>query len=160
MARLRDRKLRIRLATLKDLKEIVSIYNTAISAGHQTADIELVTAESRIEWFNSHSNERHPIFVTEQENVVVGYLTISPYRPGRGALKNTAEVSFYLSKDYQRQGIGTKLLQHAFVFCRSVNIKSIFAIVIDTNLPSISFLKSNGFSKWGHLPKIAEFDGI
>ena len=36
----------------------------------------------------------------------------------------------------------------------------LFAIILDSNQGSIRLLEKYGFKKWGHLPRVADFDGI
>jgi phosphinothricin acetyltransferase len=129
-------------------------------AGQKTADITPVTAEDRRKWFEDHAPEKYPILVAEEGNAIVGYLTISPYRPGRMALRYTAEVSYFVHFEHHRQGIASKLLGHAIGICPSLKIKNLIAILINNNQRSIRLLEKYGFEKWGHMPKVAEFDGI
>jgi len=150
----------IRTAQLKDLATIVEIYNQSIAAGQKTADITPVTTDGRKKWFEDHPPDRYPILVADNNKSIVGYLTISAYRPGRSALCHTAEVSFFIHTNHHRQGIASCLLQHAIDMCPALQIKTLFAILIDSNQNSIRFLESFGFEKWGHLPRVAEFDGI
>ena len=152
--------MNIRIAKLEDLAAIVDIYNQAIAAGQKTADITPVTIDDRREWFSDHTPDTYPILVAEDDNVVVGYLTISAYRPGRKALRYTAEVSYYVHFEYHRQGIASNLLQHAIGMCPSLRIKTLFAILLDSNQDSIRLLEKYGFEKWGHMPREADFDGI
>ena len=112
-------KMNIRSATLEDLEAIVEIYNQAIAAGQKTADITPVTAEDREKWFEDHTPDKYPILVAKDGNVIVGYLTISAYRPGRMALRYTAEVSYFVHFEHHRQGIASNLLQHAIGMCPS-----------------------------------------
>jgi phosphinothricin acetyltransferase len=44
--------------------------------------------------------------------------------------------------------------------CPSLQIKNLFAILIDSNQDSIRLLEKYDFEKWGHMPRVAEFDGI
>ena len=104
--------------------------------------------------------KKHPLWVAEDENKIVGYLTISPYRPGRMALRYTAEVSYYVHTDHHRKGIASTLLKHAITMCPNLNIKNLFAILIDNNQASIGLLKNYGFKRWGHMPCVADFNGI
>ncbi len=150
----------IRKATLDDLEAIRAIYNQAIAAGFQTVDILPVTMENRRAWFEAHPPEKYPIFVAEIDGQVVGYLSLSAYRPGRLAVRHTAEVSYYLHKDHQRQGIGSALLNYALEQCPTLEIKTLFAILLESNQASYKFLEKFGFEKWGHLPRIADFDGV
>ncbi len=152
--------MNIRTAERKDLEALVEIYNQAIAAGQKTADLAPFTAVDRIEWFDEHSPEKYPILVAEQKSKISGYLTISAYRSGRNALRHTAEVSFFIHFDYHRQGIASTLLHHAIEMCPTLKIKTLFAILLDGNQGSIHLLKKFGFEKWGHMPCVAEFDGV
>ena len=151
--------MNIRIAELKDLKAIVEIYNQAIAAGEKTADITPVTLDGRKNWFRNHTPDKYPILVAEEESVV-GYLTISAYRPGRMALRHTAEVSFFIHFDHHRKGIASQLLQYAIDMCPSLQIKTLFAILVDSNQNSIRLLEKYGFNKWGYMPRVVEFEGI
>ncbi len=75
--------MNIRTASFEDLETIVEIYNQSIAAGQKTADIMPVTTKDRGKWFEDHTPDKYPILVAEDGNVIVGYLTISAYRPGR-----------------------------------------------------------------------------
>ena len=152
--------MNIRTATFEDLEAIVEIYNQAIAAGQKTADTTPVTTEDREKWFDGHTPDKYPILVAEDGNIIVGYLTISAYRPGRMALRYTAEVSYFVHFEHHRQGIASNLLQYAIDLCPSLRIKNLFAILIDSNQGSIGILEKYGFEKWGHMPRVAEFDGI
>jgi L-amino acid N-acyltransferase YncA len=152
--------MNIRTATFEDLEAIVEIYNQAIAAGQKTADITSVTTEDRRMWFEDHTPDKYPILVAEDGNVIIGYLTISPYRPGRMALRYTAEVSYFVHFGHHRQGVASNLLRHAIDMCPSLQIKNLYAILIESNQGSIRLLEKYGFVKWGHMPRVAEFNGI
>ena len=113
-----------------------------------------------MEWFKEHNNEEYPIYVAEIDNVVVGFVFINPYRQGRIALKQTAEISYFIDNNYRRMGIGKKLIEHMEARCYILGIKTLFAIIIDNNEASINLIEKCGYEKWGHLPKIAIFDNI
>ena len=150
----------MRFAKQEDLHQIVAIYNQAIAAGQRTGDTEPVSAESRTQWFKSHSAEKYPLIVKVKDASVIGYLSISAHRPGRAALRHTAEVSFYVDFDHHRQGVASELLKHAIDLCPSLQIKTLFAVLMQTNTASIECFKSLSFEQWGHLPLVADYDGI
>lgn len=149
-----------RIAKLEDLKAIVEIYNQVIAAGQKTADITPFTTEDRGKWFEDHTPDKYPILVAEVGNVIVGYLTISAYRPGRMALRYTAEVSYFIHFEHHHQGIASNLLQHVIGMCPSLQIKTLFAILFDSNHSSVRLLEKYSFEKWGHLPRVADLDGV
>ncbi len=154
-----DSKVNIRIAEWKDIESLVDIYNQAVEADQKTADLEPVTVNSRRQWFEDHKPDKYPILVAECDNIVVGYATISAYRHGRQALRFTAEISYYVHFDYHRQGVASRLLQYAIDSCPSLQIKTLFAILVDSNQGSIRLLEKYGFKKWGHMPGVADFDG-
>jgi L-amino acid N-acyltransferase YncA len=149
----------IRLAQLDDLPAIVDIYNQSIPSQQATGDRQPLRVEDRITWFREHRPEEHPIFVAELEGQVVGWCSLSPYRPGRAALRFTAEISYYISYARHRQGIGRALVAHALAACPALQIRHLFAIVIEGNQASRKLLEKMGFEQWGYLPRVADFDG-
>ncbi len=86
----------IREAKKDDLVVINSIYNQAVEAKYQTADLLPISIEIRQKWFLEHDTETYPIFVSEEQNKIVGWCSLSAYRKGREALKQVAEVSYYV----------------------------------------------------------------
>lgn len=151
--------MNIRVARREDLDGIVEIYNQAIAAGGKTADTTQVTVADREHWFNEHPANRYPILVAERESSILGYLTISAYRPGRMALRHTAEVSYFVHDQHHRQGIASRLLRHAIDSGPSLGVKTLFAILIDTNQDSVRLLTKHGFAEWGYMPRVVDIDG-
>jgi phosphinothricin acetyltransferase len=137
----------------------VDIYNQSIPSQHSTADTEPVTIESRKNWFMEHIPQKYPIFVAEMNGNITGWCSLSAYRPGRAALRYTAEISYYIAQEYQRQGVATALIEHAIEACPQLKLKNLFAIVLERNTASLKLLEKMGFEKWGCLPRVADFDG-
>lgn len=151
-------KILIRKATIADLPALTTIYNQAIQA-RQTADTVPMSVSDRTPWFEAHQNPKYPLFVATQATAILGYATLSQYRGGRPALRYAVEVSYYIHKDRQRKGTGSLLLSYALQVAKELDFRHAIAILLDTNLPSISLLEKFGFERWGHLPNIAEIDG-
>jgi L-amino acid N-acyltransferase YncA len=150
--------LNIRLSLISDLPEIDDIYNQAIKI-RATAHLHPLSKQERLDWFIQHDPKKYPVFVAEIDGKVAGWLSISPYRPGRMALRYTAEISYYVHEDHCRKGIGTKLMEHALKQAPQLNNRQIFAIVLEHNTASIRLLKNFGFLQWGFLPEVADFNG-
>ncbi len=151
--------MNIRIAQAADLSRIVEIYNQAIPSMRSTADLSPLKAEDRMAWFAEHSPAKYPIFLAEIDGQVVGWCSLSSYRPGRMALRFTAEVSCYIDHCFQRRGIGKALITHAVASCPRLEIKNIFGIVLERNVASTRMMESLGFDQWGRLPRVADFDG-
>jgi phosphinothricin acetyltransferase len=155
------KSIHIRQATRGDLHRLTAIYNQAVEAGLRTADTRTQTPVERKEWLESHmSSPKHPVFAAETDSEIVGYLSVSPYRKGREALRFAAEVSYYVDFDHHQKGIGSALMEHALHFCKKEKLKTLFAILLETNTASIALLSKYGFEKWARLPNIADFGGI
>jgi len=150
----------IRPATSKDYSEIVNIYNHAVDEKFATADTEHVSLESRKEWFEQHSPETYPIYVVEENGEIVGWCSLSPHRPGRKALRTVAEISYYIHKDHRRKGVASSLIDFTIESAISLGFKNLISILLDLNKTSIYILEKLGFDKWGHLPDVAEIDGV
>lgn len=149
----------IRLAQIEDLPAIVDIYNQSIPSQQSTGDTQPVRVEERMTWFREHRPGEHPIFVAEVDGGVAGWCSLSAYRPGRAALRFTAEISYYIAPAYHRRGIATALVEHALAACPALQIRHLFAIVLEGNQASLKLLEKMGFEQWGYLPKVANFDG-
>jgi phosphinothricin acetyltransferase len=152
--------MNIRNFTSADIEAIVAIYNHAVDEKFATADTEYVTVESRNDWFAQHSAETYPIYVAEENGEVIGWCSLSPHRPGRKALIKIAEISYYIHKDHRRKGIANSLITYTIDKAKELGFTNLFTILLDLNKPSIYLLAKFGFEKWGHLPEIAEIDGV
>jgi L-amino acid N-acyltransferase YncA len=149
----------IRNATETDLPAIVAIYNAAIPSRMATADLEPVSVESRIAWFKGRVSFKRPIWVIEVEGVVAGWLSMQSFY-GRPAYNSTAEISIYIAPKYHRCGLARKLLSHAIYASPSLGVKTLLSFIFAHNSPSLKLFETFGFQYWGHLPKVAELDGV
>ncbi|MFW2405403.1 MAG: N-acetyltransferase family protein [Gammaproteobacteria bacterium] len=152
--------MNIRLADAADLPAVVDIYNEAIADRNATADLSPVSVEGRAAWLSEHPPDTYPVFVAERGGGVVGWCSLSPYRPGRMALRHTAEISYYIARASRGTGVGSALIAHAIERCPELGLKTLFAIVLDINPASPSILGKFGFEEWGRLPGVADFDGV
>ena len=150
---------KIRTATVDDLAQIVAIYNQAVAQRFATADLEPVTVEQRASWFHEHDPATLPIYVADRDDAVVGWCSLSAHRPGRAALRRTAEISYYVHADCRRRGIGTALVSHAMKNAPQLGKHVLFGILLEKNTASINLLKKCGFELWGRLPDAASIDG-
>jgi len=144
----------IRRATPDDIPRITEIYNQAIFEGGYTGDISPLTIENRQNWFADHQG-KYSIFVKLIEGHVEGYIALSPYRKGREAFAGTCEISYYISNSHRGQGIGKELIKYGIEYSERIEFTSIIAVILASNIRSISILLKHGFSISGRLPKVA-----
>lgn len=150
----------ISLAKEKHLPEIDAIYNQAVEDGLRTAHLSPLDEEERKEWLHRHRPEIHPVFVWQTEGEVLGWLSISPYRSGRGALSEVAEISYYVHYNHHGKGIASALMMHGINFCRSIHFRILVAILISGNSQSIGLLNKFGFRESGRIKKAIHYKNI
>jgi phosphinothricin acetyltransferase len=151
--------INIRDANLSDLPMIVEIYNSTVPSRLVTADTEPVTVESRVSWFHEHSPERRPLWLIEFEDQITGWVSFQSFY-GRPAYNSTAEVSIYFHQNFRGKGMGRLVLEKVIDTCPELKIKNLLAFIFGHNEPSLRLFFRFGFEKWGHLPKVADLDGI
>jgi phosphinothricin acetyltransferase len=149
----------IRIASPGDLPAITGIYNEAIEQRFATADLQPVTVDRRRAWFDEHDPASLPIFVFDDNGVVRGWCSLSAYRPGREAVRRTAEISYYVGRDSRRRGIGSALVEHAVRESPRLGKHVLFAILLEKNQASVRLMTRCGFELWGKLPDVAAIDG-
>ncbi|HAC65568.1 MAG TPA: N-acetyltransferase [Cyanothece sp. UBA12306] len=151
---------KIRDAIESDLPTIVNIYNASIPSRIATGDLQEISVESRLKWFNDHSPEHYPLWVMEVDDKIAGWLGFQAFYYGRPAYNKTAEISLYISPHYQRQGVGKTLLQQAIKKAPSLDLKTLLGFIFAHNQPSLNLFIKHKFQKWGYLPQVAELDEV
>lgn len=146
-------------AVIEDLPAIVDIYNTTIPGRTVTADLEPITVESRMKWFEDHAPNRHPLWVMKSEGQMIAWMSFQPFHE-RAAYDATAEISIYVDERFRGSGAGSILIAKAIEECPRLGISNLVGLVFGHNKPSLGLLKKFGFEQWGFLPGVAELDGI
>ncbi len=151
--------LRVRVARAADLPRLVEIHNQAI-AERTTADLDPFRPEERRAWFDAHPPERRPILVAETvDGAVAGWCSLSDHRPGRAALRSTAEISYFVDRAHRRRGVASALVEEALRRAPALGLRRLFALLLAENAASVALLERHGFAPWGRLPGVAEIDG-
>lgn len=149
-------EIEFRRAEMNDLEVLTYIYNQAILCGKCTCDMKPFTWQQRVDWFNSHLNDRYPMYVCLADETIVGYAHFSPFKE-REALNDVTEITYYLDFAYHKMGIGTKIMQMMLERAKEIGFTDIMAVVVGCNEGSMALLKKFGFREWGRLPQIAHF---
>ncbi|MBM7867346.1 GNAT family N-acetyltransferase [Heliomicrobium gestii] len=149
----------LRDAVESDLPAIVAIYNSTIASRMVTADTTPVSVENRLPWFRDHYPNGRPLWVLEEEGVIAGWLSFQSFY-GRPAYDGTVEVSIYVAEAFRGKGIGRFLLQQAIEAAPSMGVHTLLGFIFAHNEPSLGLFEAFGFSRWGHLPRVAILDGL
>ncbi|MGG5313151.1 phosphinothricin acetyltransferase [Enterococcus sp. DIV2381] len=142
-------------ATIDDLPRIVEIYNQSIASKRSTGDLEPITVESRIPWFEAHHADSRPLWVMTHDDHIVGWIGLSEFY-GRPAYHRTAEISIYLDPVTRGQHLGQDALAFVETQLEHLKIRTLVALVFDVNQASKKLFLKNGYELWGHLPQIAD----
>jgi phosphinothricin acetyltransferase len=126
-----------------DIDAITDIYNEAILTTTAPFDLEPKTLDDRRRWFEEH-DDRHPVLVAEIDGQVVGWASLSHWRP-RCAYDDTAETSFYVKAEYRGQGVGRKLKQAVIDEARRLGFHTLIAGVAQGSDASLHLNESFGF---------------
>ncbi|MDB6127530.1 MAG: GCN5-related N-acetyltransferase [Verrucomicrobia bacterium] len=149
----------IRDAREADLPSIVSIYNSIIPGRMVTADLEPVTVAARLPWLQGHDPKRRPIWVAEDGERIVAWLSFDTFFP-RAAYDGTVMIAVYVEESKRRSGLGRMLLARAIDCAPTFGIHTLLGYIFAHNEPSLRFFAEYGFERWAHLPRIAKLDGV
>ncbi len=152
-------QLVFRDARKEDLPRIVAIYNTTVASRMVTADTSPVTVESRQKWFDEHSPSTRPLWLVEEQNNILGWVSFQSFY-GRPAYDATVEISIYLDEQQRGRGLGKQILQYCIYKAPSLGVHTLLGFIFAHNVPSITLFEKMGFQEWANLPNIATLDGV
>ena len=147
-------ELVIRPITKDDIAYCLDIYNYEVVNGVATLDLEPRTLPEWQKWFEAHQTSEHCIFVGVIDNVVVGYASLSPYRP-KEAYKSTVELSIYIHQEYRGKGIATQLMDHILEIAKNDPLlHNVVSVITAGNEGSTKLHERFGFTYCGLTPQV------
>jgi phosphinothricin acetyltransferase len=142
----------IRPAQKTDLPGITIIYNEAIKNSNATFDTETKTLQEQYQWYDDHGS-KNPIIVAENNREIIGWAALSKWSD-RCAYSDTAEISLYVKEKFQKEGIGTQLLEHILNKGKLTGIHTIIARITEGNDESIKLHERYGFEHIGRMKEV------
>ena len=140
-----------------DQRAILDIYNDAVLHSTATFDLEPRTWEGQQRWFQEHCPP-HAVFVATIGDTVVGWGSLSPFRP-RPGYRFTAEDSIYVHDDFRGRGIGTALLGLLIDAASRGRFHSVMALIDGDNAVSVRLHERFGFRHVGTFHEVGfKFD--
>ena len=150
--------IRIREAVREDIPQMLEIYNEVILNTTAVYNYDPHTLEMRTEWFETKQQQGFPVFVAEENNTILGFSTIGPFRAWQ-AYKYTVENSVYVKADCRGKGIGKLLLPPLIDAAKRQGLHAIVAGIDATNDVSIALHKQFGFVEVAHFKEVGyKFD--
>ncbi|MCI6719958.1 MAG: N-acetyltransferase family protein [Clostridiales bacterium] len=148
-------ELTIRPAALRDLEALTAIYNYEVEHGVATLDLTPRTLAERRVWLDAHNVDNHPLLVAEVDGVVVGYASLSSYRP-KEAYRTTVELSVYIAPDRRGQGVAAALMTELLALARQdPDTHAVVSVITSGNEASRRLHEKFGFTFCGTVPDVA-----
>lgn len=146
----------IRIAEIRDMEELLSIYNYEVEHGVATFDLNPRTMEERMEWFYAHNIDNHPLIVAELDGRVAGYASLSQYRD-KEAYAATVELSVYVDADSRRKGVARALMKAILDEARvRKDIHTVVSVITGGNEASFALHREFGFVHCGTIREVGE----
>lgn len=148
----------IRDAAENDLPAIAGIMNHYRQHTSHIWDRTVVSPEKAKTWLTGHQQPPYTAIVAELVGQVVGYASLSQFRPYSG-YDVTAENSIYLASGQEGRGIGAALMTELLQRARQNRLKAITAWIDSNNSTSVRFHEKFGFRHAGTMEHVGMLDG-
>jgi phosphinothricin acetyltransferase len=139
---------------MNDWPYVADIYKQGIETGNATFQSDVPVWE---EWDRAHLPSCR--IVAELDSNVAGWAALSPVS-GRCIYAGVAEVSVYVSRQYQGLKIGSRLLQKLIDESEDNELWMLQAGIFRENVASLRLHESLGFRHVGYREKIGKMNGI
>lgn len=98
-------------------------------------------------------NDKYESYLIKSEEDTCGYVILTQYKV-REAFDQTAEISIYLKKGYERKGIGREALSFIEQRARMKKIHTLVALICHENEGSIALFEKCGYEKCAHYKEV------
>jgi len=137
---------------VEDWEQVRTIYQEGIDTGDATFEEEPPSWER---WDSNHMQECR--LVAKSGNTVLGWAALS-HTSSRHVYSGVVEVSLYVGKRYQEQGIGTALLAHLIEASEKNGIWTLQAGIFPENIVSLNLHRRHGFREVGRREKVGKMN--
>ncbi|WP_412103589.1 N-acetyltransferase family protein [Rossellomorea aquimaris] len=137
-----------------DWNQVADIYLEGISTGNATFQKDVPSWE---EWDGSHIKVSR--IVARENDSILGWAALSPVS-SRCVYSGVAEVSVYVSNQYNGKGIGSLLLNALIEISEQNGYWTLQSGIFPENVASIKLHEKHGFRIVGRREKIGKMDGV
>lgn len=137
----------IRPAIHSDLEGLNGVYNAYVLESPATFDIEPVSMERRLEWFEHYRPDgRYRVFVACEGPKVVGFATSSRFME-RKAYETSVTTSVYCRMGCEGRGIGSALYRALFDALAFEDVHRAYGGITMPNPASVALHEKFGFKQ-------------
>jgi L-amino acid N-acyltransferase len=148
----------IRDATQRDLPQILEIYNEIILHTTAVYYYEPHTLDMRREWFESRKKQGFPVFVAEEDGIILGLSSFGSFRAPTAYL-HSVENTVHVAAHARGRGVGKSLMPPLIAAANKMGMHTIIAGIDATNEVSLHLHKSFGFEEVAHFKQVGfKFD--
>ncbi len=150
----------VRAATLRDVPDMLEIYNYYVANSTVTFDEDAMTLKEMRAKFRKVDELGFPWLVAvSPRGMILGYSYVTPWK-ARAAYRFTVEDSIYLSPAAAGKGIGKALFTRMLDDAAAAGVKEVIAVIADQGADaSIAMHRNFGFKEVGRMGKVGfKFD--
>jgi hypothetical protein len=135
----------VRLAEPKDARGVIMCMQSVMDERiYLVGEYYMLTEKGEQERLK---NPDDATFVCEKDDQIIGVLTLQ--RGFHRKNRHTANLGIAIKKGHRHKGIGTKLMQKSFEWCKQNGIKKLNLEVFSSNTNAIELYKKLGFEEEG-----------
>lgn len=138
----------------EDSFAILSIYQEGLNSGIATFETEVPSWE---EWDRKHIKRCR--LCVKKDSKIIGWAALSPVS-NRPVYQGVAELSVYISQNFQKQGFGEKLVHALIEESKKEGFWTLQSSIFNQNKASIRLHNKCGFREVGYRERIAQRNGI
>ncbi|OLV16351.1 GNAT family N-acetyltransferase [Deinococcus marmoris] len=143
----------VRPATRADVPATLEIYNHAVLHTTASYDLEPVSLDTRLAWFDHKRAAGWPILVLEEADKVIGWATYGPFREKPG-YAGTVEHSVYIRDGLRGAGLGTLLMTSLIEDASARGFHVMVGGVAADNAGGLAFHARLGFVQVAHFRQV------
>lgn len=143
----------IKTATEEDIPALLEIYNDIIINTTAVWHEEPHTLAMRKEWFALKKEQGFPVFTAVEDDKLIGFSTIGPFRPWFG-YRYTVENSVYVASNSRGKGVAKLLMPPLIASAKQLALHVIVAGIEASNEASIALHQQFGFIEVAHFKEV------
>lgn len=148
----------VRRASVDDAGAVATLLNAIVDEGGFSALKKKFSSEDEASFLAS-LGPRECVLLAEAEGGTVGFLTLEIYHKALGSTDHVASLGTFVDRDFREKGVGSALLEAAFLFAREKGYEKMIAEIRASNFLGLGLYRKFGFSEIGTLTRQVKIEG-